>query len=576
MVPASMVGGIMLIDDITVEIRDKTLRRVGQITSQYLDLSARRVHLGIGSWTLRLPREHEMSAALDIPGSGIIVTTRGQVFSGPTTKPTRKASPEDPVGIATYVGVDDNVILWQSLALPDPAHSYETQLLGHDNRSGKAETVMKQYVNANIGPGALMSRRGLFAQKLTIASDIARGLDVVKSARFPQLGDLLAQIGLYSRLGFKVSQVDAGLVFDVYAINDRTKFVRFDIENGSLSEDSIERSAPSVTRVIVAGQGELDARQIVSRVSAVSTQAELDWGFVIERFKDQRQTAILAELQQSGDEDLLSDGFTSTAVKAVPSDQTMQYITDWDIGDDVTVVIEGQETTTNVNEVVLVANSNGAAYAAGIGDVSGFNPESAIAARVADNEQRVSALERNAEQASGFDGSAITTGVVAVSHVGRMVGEQMPWDSAVIPSGWFLEDGSAKNRVTYAALYAHLGGASSPFGQGDGSTTFNLPDKRGKTLVGYDASQAEFNAIGKTGGEKYHTLSISEMPNHNHAPTNIGQDVVSNMYPSTAGWSVNDAPGWINPNGGPTGYMGGGGPHNNLQPFVVTNFIIKY
>lgn len=52
------------------------------------------------------------------------------------------------------------------------------------------------------------------------------------------------------------------------------------------------------------------------------------------------------------------------------------------------------------------------------------------------------------------------------------------------PSGWLLCDGSAVSRATYSTLYSALGGASSPWGLGDGSTTFNVPDLRGNFLRG--------------------------------------------------------------------------------------------
>jgi microcystin-dependent protein len=55
---------------------------------------------------------------------------------------------------------------------------------------------------------------------------------------------------------------------------------------------------------------------------------------------------------------------------------------------------------------------------------------------------------------------------------------------AAAPSGWLTCDGSEASRITYAALYAVLGGASSPYGQGNGTTTFNLPDLRSRTIFG--------------------------------------------------------------------------------------------
>ena len=60
---------------------------------------------------------------------------------------------------------------------------------------------------------------------------------------------------------------------------------------------------------------------------------------------------------------------------------------------------------------------------------------------------------------------------------------------ATAPDGYLAADGDEVSRSTYATLYAALGGASSPFGQGNGSTTFNLPDLRGEFIRGLDSDR---------------------------------------------------------------------------------------
>ena len=66
---------------------------------------------------------------------------------------------------------------------------------------------------------------------------------------------------------------------------------------------------------------------------------------------------------------------------------------------------------------------------------------------------------------------------------GVPVGAQMPYGGTTAPSGWLLCYGQAISRTTYSALFALLGTA---YGTGDGSTTFNLPDKRGRVSIGLD------------------------------------------------------------------------------------------
>lgn len=92
-----------------------------------------------------------------------------------------------------------------------------------------------------------------------------------------------------------------------------------------------------------------------------------------------------------------------------------------------------------------------------------------------------------------------------------------------VPAGWLACDGAAVNRATYGALYAALGGASSPWGQGDGATTFNLPDLKGRMLMGAGAAAgdatATTHALGTKFGAEKVTLLAAEgsVPVHGHA-----------------------------------------------------------
>jgi microcystin-dependent protein len=94
------------------------------------------------------------------------------------------------------------------------------------------------------------------------------------------------------------------------------------------------------------------------------------------------------------------------------------------------------------------------------------------------------------------------------------VGSVMIWPGNIAPSGWLLCDGQAASRTYYADLFTVIG---SQYGAGDGTSTFNLPDLKGRSPVGLDLSQADFDVLGETGGEKQHTLSTAEMPSHFHS-----------------------------------------------------------
>lgn len=170
----------------------------------------------------------------------------------------------------------------------------------------------------------------------------------------------------------------------------------------------------------------------------------------------------------------------------------------------------------------------------------------------------------------------------AWEHGGSGVGETLrigtilPYtgSSSNLPVGYMLCDGTALSRTTYSELFSVIG---TSFGAGDGSTTFNLPNLKGRVLTGLDENDTAFDTLGETGGEKTHALSVNEMPSHGHSVTwqencppwvqagGYGQitagATASANRANTGGFSVNNS--------------GGGQAHNNLQPYVVVNYIIK-
>ena len=160
------------------------------------------------------------------------------------------------------------------------------------------------------------------------------------------------------------------------------------------------------------------------------------------------------------------------------------------------------------------------------------------------------------------------------------IGTMVPFGSANnIPTNWRICDGSEVSRTDYAELFNVIG---TSYGEGDGATTFNLPDKRGRVSVGLDSSQTEFSTIGKKGGEKTHKLNWNEMPAHSHAQKTIGNDGNANPWVTSANsgaWGVETRNQYAY-RGGTGTYLltdnaGGNQAHNNLQPYEVDVWIIK-
>lgn len=152
-------------------------------------------------------------------------------------------------------------------------------------------------------------------------------------------------------------------------------------------------------------------------------------------------------------------------------------------------------------------------------------------------------------------------------------------DSA--PEGHLLCDGTAVSRTAYSTLFSVIG---TKYGAGDGTTTFNLPNFKGRVPVGRDPAQTEFDVLGEVGGAKTHTLTPNEMPTHSHSlPTWLWADQVSGVSGGPT-WTNQAASGnrWMstyadrsqtNPQTGSSGGLNV--PHNNLQPYIVMNYIIK-
>jgi microcystin-dependent protein len=168
-------------------------------------------------------------------------------------------------------------------------------------------------------------------------------------------------------------------------------------------------------------------------------------------------------------------------------------------------------------------------------------------------------------------------------------GMVMPFAGTSAPSGWLLTYGQAVSRTTYAELFSAIG---TTYGSGDGSTTFNLPDLRGRAVAGQDdmggssanrltnqSGGLDGDTLGATGGAETHTLTTSQMPSHSHTlSSNALLKTVDGTSGGNVGPSEGSQSGTSNDSGlisGSTEAAGGGAAHNNVQPTIILNYIIK-
>jgi microcystin-dependent protein len=146
------------------------------------------------------------------------------------------------------------------------------------------------------------------------------------------------------------------------------------------------------------------------------------------------------------------------------------------------------------------------------------------------------------------------------------VGGLTQYAGATSPSvNYAICDGAAVNRTTYATLFARIG---TTYGVGDNSTTFNLPDLRTRIPVGKNAT-GTFATLGTTGGAETHTLTVAQMPSHTH-PISVANVSTFSGIIGTTGHG-----GTLQPWTASTDATGGGGAHNNLQPYIVMNYLIR-
>lgn len=129
----------------------------------------------------------------------------------------------------------------------------------------------------------------------------------------------------------------------------------------------------------------------------------------------------------------------------------------------------------------------------------------------------------------GGGGFQLTT--VPISGGIIPAGTIVAFGSTTAPAGWAVCDGAAISRTGNAALFAAIG---TTYGSGDGSTTFNKPDCRGRFLAGYDPSNGtsrltlsetgglSATALANTGGEQAHALVTGELAAHNHTINDPG------------------------------------------------------
>jgi microcystin-dependent protein len=192
---------------------------------------------------------------------------------------------------------------------------------------------------------------------------------------------------------------------------------------------------------------------------------------------------------------------------------------------------------------------------------------------------------------------AVTAAKLNASAVSVLMptGSIMPYAGAAAPTGYLLCNDTPISRTTYSALFALIG---TTYGAGDGSSTFNIPDLRGRVIAGQDdmggssanrltglTGGVDGDVLGGTGGEEGQTLTTSQLASHSHFGANYGGTGTAYLNAADQKIMANGNDGGASsyhffrttdtPNTATTSDSGGGTAHNNVQPTIILNYIIK-
>jgi microcystin-dependent protein len=210
--------------------------------------------------------------------------------------------------------------------------------------------------------------------------------------------------------------------------------------------------------------------------------------------------------------------------------------------------------------------------------VSGVDTDAVAEAKVSSALAEIVSVINGAIDSANLADGAVTSAKLAASLQAAFIptGVVMPTAGTAADTGFLLCDGSAVSRTTYSTLFGKIG---TRWGVGDGVTTFNLPNlnSTNRVLVGSDNSDPAATtptgyAVGATGGEKTHVLTVPELPPHTHTSNT---DPFALAAGAVGGAMVGDIAGQSSTGTFASNSTGDGVAHNNMPPYAAVLYMVK-
>lgn len=320
-------------------IRDSNFQRQA-IIDDYEEAEFVKTYNDVGTWRLRIDRRSPAAVMLNNPDWGIELYRRGQlVYSGIWTEVRHGRDMN--LNHLEIVGASDEIWLRDRLVSPSPTELLPPYTLQASSViSGVASTVIRSYVDLNLGAGAISTRA---KAGFTVAADPAIGASVKGEGRWDaDVLSFIQPLAIAGGVAFRVVQVGTALQFQVYQGVDRSGSVKMSIPLKNVESFEYSRTRPKANYVFVGASGTGTAR-IVKEFA--DQQAIATWERIEGPLVNANSTSDTTVINQTGSEALAQNSEqTSLTVTPIESDD-LRWPLHYDVGDTIAIQLDNPVLT---------------------------------------------------------------------------------------------------------------------------------------------------------------------------------------------------------------------------------------